>query len=249
MSKLNQIIALERGVQKTSGDILTNAYHQIQKPALFEGLSRTYQPRADDGDQLPAESTKMVLHLDTIMDEVASSLVRLIDIVTTKDNTNCVAFADIVIDGQTLAIGVPVTTLIFLEKKLVDIGTFISRLPTLDPTQTWRWDSENDEFRTDPVRTTKTKKVLRNHVKAAATDKHPAQVDVFGEDVIVGDWTLIKMSSAKSQQRIKELAARVGKLSDAVKVAREKANMTSVEDRKIGADLMGYIFGSVLITS
>lgn len=242
MSKLNQIIAIERGAQKASGDILTAAYHKIQKPDLFNGLSRTYQPRADDGDQLPSESTKMIEHTNLIMLDVIVSLTRLIDIVATKDNTNCAAFADIVIDGRVLAEKVPVTTLIFLEKKLVDVGTFVSKLPTLDPTQNWHWDEFTGTFRTEPVKTTRTKKILRNHVKAAATDKHPAQVDVYGEDVIVGDWTLIKSSSALSKARIGELATKVSKLSDAVKIAREQANTTTVVDKKIGDSVLTYIF-------
>lgn len=72
------------------------------------------------------------------------------------------------------------------------------------------------------MRTVRTKKVPRNHVKAEATDKHPAQVDVYYEDVPVGYWTTVKFSGALPARRVNELLDRVEKLQQAVKFAREE---------------------------
>jgi len=85
-----------------------------------------------------------------------------------------VARADVVIDGQTIATDVPVTYLLFLEKQLVDLHTFVKKLPVLDAAESWVRDDSTDSWRTEAVRTIRTKKVPRNHVKAEATDKHPA---------------------------------------------------------------------------
>jgi hypothetical protein len=83
--------------------------------------------------------------------------------------------------------------------------------------------------------------VPRNHVKAEATDKHPAQVEVYFEDVTVGTWTTTKFSGALPATRVHELEARVEKLAHAVKFAREEANGFEVSDRRVGEAVFGYL--------
>ena len=99
-----------------------------------------------------------------------------------------------------------------------------------------------DCWATDPVMTVRTKKVPRNHVKAEATDKHPAQVEVYHEDVQVGTWRTLKFSGALPARRVNELLERVEKLQAAVKFAREEANAVEVTDQKVGEALFGYLF-------
>lgn len=91
--------------------------------------------------------------------------------------------------------------------------------------------------------TVRSRKVLRNHVKAEATEHHPAQVDVYTEDVAVGTWTTTKFSGALPATRVRELRDRVVKLQQAVKFAREQANATAVTDAKAGDAVFGYLFG------
>lgn len=104
---LNQIIAVEKGVESGAHQDLTAAHHGLSKPALLAGISRTCQPQDEEGEQLPPESTLV--------------------------------------------------------------------------------------------------QVPRNHVKAEATDKHPAQVEVYHEDVPVGYWTTVKFSGALPARRVNEL--------------------------------------------
>jgi hypothetical protein len=85
--------------------------------------------------------------------------------------------------------------------------------------------------------------VPRNHVKAEATEKHPAQVEVYHEDIVVGLWTKIAFSGAVPRKRVNELLSRVGKLQDAVKYAREEANGVEVADQRIGEKVFGYLLG------
>jgi hypothetical protein len=92
------------------------------------------------------------------------------------------------------------------------------------------------------VRTIRTKKVPRNHVKAEATEKHPAQVEVYYEDIAIGYWNTVRFSGALPARRVNELADRVEKLQRAVKFAREEANGTEVTDRKTGDAIFGYLF-------
>jgi len=136
---------------------------------------------------------------------------------------------------------------LFLEKQLVDLHTFGKKLPVLDAAESWRRDEvRRPAGATEPVHTIRTKKVPRNHVKAEATDKHPAQVEVYYEDIPVGTWRTVKFSGALPAARVNELLGRVEKLQQAVKFAREEANDTEVTEQKVGERVFKYLF---LVTS
>ena len=242
MARLNQIIAVEKGVKSRSFQELTDAHHALQKPALLTGIARTYRPKDDEGEQLPPESTKVQIKAEEIIQQTAAILTRLFDVTATKDWTNGSARADVVVDGQPLLTQVPVTYLLFLEKQLVDLHTFIKKLPTLDAAETWNFDASADCWATEPVQTVKTKKIPRNHVKAEATDKHAAQVEVFYEDVVVGYWRTVKFSGALPAKRVSELLDRVEKLQQAVKFAREEANNAEAIDQKVGDKVFQFLF-------
>ncbi|NUR61280.1 MAG: hypothetical protein HOV87_21855 [Catenulispora sp.] len=241
-TKLSQIIAIEKGVKSKSYADLTQAHHDVQKQALLTGLSRTYQPKDEDGEQLPPEATRVQVKAEDVLRQIAGNLTRLFDVTATKDWANCAARADVVVDGRTLLRDVPVSYLLFLEKQLTDLHTFVKKLPVLDAAESWTHDPASDWYRTEPVRTMRTKKVPRNHVKAEATEKHPAQVEVYYEDVAVGYWTQTKFSGALPAQRVNELVERVEKLTQAVKFAREEANTFEVTDQHVGEAVFGYLF-------
>ncbi|RSN64537.1 MULTISPECIES: DUF7873 family protein [Actinomadura] len=242
-TKLNQIIAVEKGVKSKSVQDLAAAQQAVQKAPLLSGISRTYQPKDEEGEQFPAESTRVQVKVDDVLRDVTGSLTRLFDVTATKDWANCDARADVTVDGTTILRDVPVSYLLFLEKQLKELHGFVRRLPVLDAAETWVSDPSTDVWRTEPVRTVKTKKVPRNHVKAEATDKHPAQVEVYYEDVTIGHWTTVKFSGALPAKRVNELLGRIERLQDAVKFAREEANGTEVTDRRVGEAVFGYLFG------
>jgi hypothetical protein len=178
-----------------------------------------------------------------VLRKTADTLTRLFDVTATKDFANCAATADVSVDGTVLLADVPVTYLLFLEKQLTDLHTFVKKLPVLDAAESWVQDASSDSWKTEPVQTYRTKRVPRNHVKAEATEKHPAQVEVYYEDVTIGYWTTVKFSGALPARRVNELLDRVEKVQQAVKFAREEANGTEVEDRRVGDAVFGYLFG------
>ena len=242
MPRLNQIIAVEKGIKTRSHTELTEAHHALQKPALLSGIARSYRPRDEEGEQLPPEATRVQAKAEEVIRKTADILVALFDVTATKDYTNCKARADVVVDGKTLLAGVPVTYLLFLEKQLVDLHTFVKKLPVLDASESWIFDPSADCWATEPVQTSKTKKIPRNHVKAEATEKHPAQVEVYHEDVVVGQWKTVKFSGALPAKRVNELLERVEKLQQAVKFAREEANNQEADEQKIGRSVLSYLF-------
>ena len=242
MAKLNQIIAVEKSIKSKSHSELTEAHQQLQKPALLQGISRTYRPKDEEGERLPAESTRVQLRAEEVLKKTASVLTELFDVTATKDYANCEAVADVVLDGNVLLPMVPVTYLLFLEKQLVDLHTFVKKLPVLDPSESWLEDGAQNCFATEAVETVRTKKVPRNHVKAEATEKHPAQVEVYYEDITIGYWRTVKFSGALPARRVADLVERVEKLQRAVKFAREEANAVEVKQQKVGAAIFGYLF-------
>lgn len=241
MTRLSQIIAVEKGVKADAARRITDLHRDVQKPQLLSGLSRTYRPRAEDGAPLPPESTKVQLTADDVLSEAAQVMTRLFDVTLTKDTANTVATADVMIDGRAVLVNVPVTYLLFLEKQLTDLHTFLAKMPVLDPSEEWDWDDTRACYASVPAATVRTKKIPRNHVVSAATEHHPAQVQVYTEDVPEGDWTTVKFSGALPASRQRQLLERVVKLQHAVKYAREEANATEITDVKAGEKVFGYL--------
>lgn len=240
-AKLNQIVAVEKRAKADANLAITAAYHAIQKPDLFTGIARTYEPRDEEGEPLPPESTRVQVSAESLLDKtVREAWTRLLDLTATKDEANTRAKADIRVGETVIATNVPVTYLVWLEKQLDDMKTMIGKLPTLDPAFAWSQDV-NGNWATPVVQTVKTKKVPRNHVLAEATDKHPAQVQMYHEDVPVGTWSTTKFSGAIPATRQRELLDRIAALIEAVKFAREEANSAEVADQHIGGPIFDYL--------
>ena len=55
-------------------------------------------------------------------------------------------------------------------------------------------------------------------------------------------WSTIKYSSALPQQRRNEMLRRAEELQKAIKFAREKANATEVDEKKVGRTLLDFVF-------
>jgi hypothetical protein len=246
MAKQGQILALEKTARGFAESTITKSHHVMQKDVLLNGISRTYQPKSDDGDQLPSERTLVQVRVHEEIEKVSAALARAFDLTATKELTNTVVKADVVVDGTVLLRDVPGTVLLALERELVNIDTFVSKLPTLDMAEEWQYDETKNAYATPPTQTVKNKKVLKSVVLYEATKEHPAQVREFTEDVMVGTWTQIKYSGALPAKEVADMKSRVRALRDAVQVARQLANTAEAKDLKVGSTLLDYVFaGSV----
>jgi len=239
--KLNQAIALVKDSKSRGESALTKVYHGIQNKALLAGVVKTYKPRDEEGEKLPSEGTRLQVRVPSVLASAVGPLSRMFDLTATVDAGNQIASADIVVDGVVVLKAVPVTTILFLEKKFVDLATVVAKLPTLDEAEEWEEGDDGLSFKTVPSSKVRTKKVPRVLEKSPATDKHPAQVEVWHEDIVVGDWTTITFSGAISQKRQRELAKQVAKFQEALKIAREQANSELVTEREIGAEIFKFL--------
>lgn len=243
--KLTVILGLLKGAKTRAHTNVSALHHQSTKPALYAGQIRTYEPRDDDGEQRPAESQKVQLRAAEVLGELAEQLTRHWDLALWRDEGNTVARADVIVDGETLLTDVPATFLLFLEKQLNDWRTAVTKLPTLATDQAWQFDAATGLHRTEPVKSASTQKQLRNHTIHPGNDKHPPQVQTYQEDVPVGDWTTVRLSGALTVPQQRALVERLDLLADAVKSARERANLVEVEERRAGEALFTYLLGNV----
>jgi hypothetical protein len=242
MTKLSQIIAIEKGVKAQTDRTETDLYHELQKSQLFAGLSKSYRPKDEEGDQLPPESTKVQIKSTDVLKQLTAALTRRIDVTATKDAANTSARADVTVDDEVIAAAVPVTTLMSFEKEIEKLAAFIGKIPELDPATDWTYDSNRGVFVSVPVEALRTKKVPKNHVLYPHTEQHPAQVQMFTEDIPVGTWTTTKFSGAMKADDITAIKARLEKLRAAVKFAREEANTIDVVDVHYGAGILNFLF-------
>lgn len=245
MTKLNQIIAILNSVKTTSANEKTAVYQLIQKAALFQGVSRTYAPREEEGYVYPPESQTVQLNATKAIDAFIAASSNLYDTALTQDDANTQAKADIKIGATVIAKNVPVTHLLFLEKQIGDIRTFVNALPVLSIDKDWTYNPNKGTYVSASRETTKTKKTTKFVVAYDATPEHPAQIKEVSEDIVEGTWTTIDMSGALPQDEKLAIVKRVEALHHAIVKAREEANSIEVDQQHVASALFGYLFGTI----
>lgn len=243
MTKLNQVLSIEKNIKTESQQKITVAHKQSQVPALYEGRTRTYKPLDDAGEKFPPENQKIQLKSGDAIKNLQEALGELLNVTFVKDRANMSACADITVDGKIIKAAVPVTYLLFLEKQLTDINTYLEKMPVLDASENWTYDVGQSCFKSDQVETTKTKKITKPVVLYPATEQHPAQVKEVSEDIVVGSWFTTRTSSALTQDRKSDILDRVKKLQRAVKFAREQANSIEAPKEEFSSLMFAYILG------
>lgn len=208
----------------------------------FMGGTREMRSTSEDIPDEQAVITRPPETANDLLWRVRHILAEHWDVTATRDRSNMDAVADIVVDGETFAEGVPVSTLLFLEKQLADLHTFVKAMPVRDPSKIWQFDEDLGFHRAPEDRKARTRKTIKAAELSPATDRHPAQVQPYNVDEVVGHYISTEFSSALSAQEKRSTLDRVRKLADAVKAARTKANETEVTDMRIGAELLGRIF-------
>lgn len=230
--KLNQVIAVEKGVKSRVYGQVSETFKVLQKPDQFSGFSKVYEPTADDGETFPPESKRVQHTGKALLEQTAAQLTELFQVTAEKDFTNTSAKADVIVETDkgpvTIVTGAPVGYLLFLEKQLTDLVAFIKALPLLSADEEWAWDANSGLYKTGSLSTHRTKKVQKPIVLYNATPEHPAQTQLITEDIIVGHWQTVKLSGAVPPTVAANLLTRVQSVLKAVKEAREAANAEAV---------------------
>ena len=241
--KLNQVIAIEKGIKSRAQAAVTAQHRASQHPKLYEGMQRSYRPLNEDGAKFAPE----VAHVRRNVSEDIATMRKMwseaINITGTKDYGNCEARADVVVDGVTVFVDAPVTFLLYVEKRLAELRTFVSELPTLDPSERWTYDENQGWYENQPSETHRTEKQQIPIVLYDATEHHPAQTQLVTKDNIVGFWKTTQQSGAIPAPEKTKYQERIEKLLSATKMARESANSLEVERRYLAKNMFAYVFG------
>lgn len=241
-TRLHTIAAVHKGGKERAHAELTLLHREAQKPTLYGGQSKRYTPFEEEDQDLPPNVNELVqLRARDVLNSLRDVLTPLWNTEATLDATNQTANADLIVNGVTLAANVPATYLLFLQKQLDTVRTFIDKLPTLPTTDDWTFDSTVGYYVTPPVKTTSSRKVTVPMVLHPGTDRHPPQVVAHQKDVPAGTWETVRRSGALPTDVKKQLLARVNELQDAVKSARERANMTVVVDLTPASALLRFL--------
>jgi hypothetical protein len=242
--KLNQVNAIVTARKGEAEKTLTELYKLIQKEQLFAGRERTYRPLDEvNGQKLPPESQRVQQRADEMIRDARAKWTEVWNLVFTQDTGNQQAKADVTVDGKAILSNVPVTFLLYLDKQVNDLETFVGKLPTPDPSEEWTHDPNTGLLRsraTESLRTSKEPTVI---VKYDATEKHPAQTELFTKDIPVGTWTQILYSGSLTVDKKNAILLRIRKLQDAIKVAKEQANLLEVERQKAAEAVFAFVFG------
>lgn len=242
MSKLCQILAVEKRVKTAAAEHLTKMYQALQKPQLLQGIAKTYESLNEDGEKFPAENKRVEVNAKKCIGFLVQFESPMFDLVYQRDDANRIAVADVMLDGKVFLAAVPAITLIWLEKHLTDLFTTVKTMPELPSDEDWEWDVNKGCYASAPSKTSKMKKVNVPILLAPATPEHPAQVQMGTEDILQGYWTTVKFSGALPVDEKEKYLQRIGALVNAVKQAREIANQVDAPPKTMAKEVFGFIF-------
>ena len=238
--KLFQVIAGEPELKGAMDKMRQETLKVFKGDDLFVGLTKDYQQKVEGTPMLPGEKKEVVTTVQKRLDWNKNSVRDLIDYELTRDVGNVAAKADVVVDGVTLATGVPVTFLLTLEGRLRALRDVYDAIPTLDMSKKWELVGDGI-YKYGPTFMNKTDKKTIPVLMYPATKEHPAQVKEVVEEAVVGVWNSVSFSGKVHPGLKAAMLERVDILIAAVKDARMKANDIEVADQKIGAAVFDYI--------
>ncbi|WOL31454.1 hypothetical protein [Microcoleus phage My-WqHQDG] len=246
MPLLSQVIGHASDSKKVLKATLTGVYQKLQKASVYTGLTRTYQPLTEEGAQFPPESNLVQTTVTKELLSIMHPLNAYINDSISLNQGNTEVLVDVVVQGEIMFSKVPPTFLMELKKQVADIYTLVSKLPTLDPSTQWDFNPNSEVYVSPPMTTYKTQKTKRMMTLAPATDKHPAQVTTWDEDVAVGTWSKVDQSGAIPLPLKNKLVSNVEALEKAIGDALAEANAHKVKDLGGRQKVVDYLFKDIL---
>lgn len=235
MKKLHELLSIEPDLRTEAQKISGEVRETLADPKRVHGMIRTFRPIVDDEDPLPDERVEMLTTVKNELSRFDEAMGKFIDSAVSKEVTNTVASATLQLGESEFKL--PATALLNLENRLAEIRKVYAAVPTLDPAEVWNYDEDLEVYVADTRMAYKTRKVPKTHVSYEATKEHPAQVEVYHEDIRVGEREQIMHSGALTLARKRVLLGRIDDMLKEVKQARQRANDIEVKEVEI-ADLI-----------
>jgi hypothetical protein len=240
MAKLHELLAAEKTPTAAWNQLYEDTLKKFKNPQhFFNGHSKSLKMINDSAENSAVEdqnrdekpvTTTVVDTLEYALDIFA----RAEDLQYQKNMTNTRAFGTVNFRGQPLLVDLSVDELLGLEARLMRLRQLFAEMPTLDATKEWVPSPLRAVWALRyPEETVKTEKIVVPIVMSPATDKHPAQVQAVGKDVVVGKFTLVKRSGEATAQQKADMLKLTDELMVEVKQARMRANETVAVTEKI----------------
>lgn len=244
---LHELLAVETHLENQANKTRTELAATFEKKRhLFEEKSVTFTPLAENARVETTIQSTIQTTVKEELDWLTPYLTKALDASLQVAEANTQARADIVLEtGETIALAVPATALLELEKRVAEVKTLVEAIPTLDPAKGFQSDVSHSKraFKARDIRKPRTQKVKEVLVASPATEHHPAQTHVFDKDVVIGHTEEMEWSSLITPADKADLIGRVEIVSRAVRAARSRANNITVDQTKrIGGALLSYVF-------
>lgn len=246
--KLYELLVIEPDVRGRVRNIIQETVNTFKHKfmELYTGFIDTLK-HFDSNDAISDTVDRKEI-TDTVVSKIDYTfqhVAEYYDLLLKKEMANTEAQADLTVGTVTFAKDLPATFLLGLENRLTELREVLVNMPTVPEGIAWEPDVEKGKniFRSKfPQERFKTKNVLKPFVMAAATDKHPAQVEKLTEVLNVGKYQKVLWDSRVTPAQKSEILGRFDTLMSAVKTARQKANAVDVpKDAEIGSKLFNYI--------
>jgi len=250
MAKLHEVLAVMTDLETTAKNVRDEAIVTFtKKPTHFTGYHKTLKmfDEARKAEEDGAEDHKaIVTTVKRKLDYMTSSQVKYLDALWQQESTNQKAKADLIVGDKVIIKDAPAVFLLALESRLKAVRAVFEKIPTLDPGIEWTVDESQGDgvFKSvHPETSQKQEKQIRHQVLVQPTEHHPAQIEKWFENVVVGTYSTIRYNGTISPGVKSDYLKRIDELIQATKQARQRANSTKVEKEHVVKALFEYILG------
>lgn len=253
MTKLHEVLAAESTRAKAAELNIEETRTKFAKTDIFNGAIRNLKILDDSTpgkDSLESSESYVRPVVTSVIETLQYTLdlwAKAEDVRATKNQTNTIAKADLIVGDVVIAKDVPVDELMGLEARLIELKKLFTQAPSLDAKKEW---SASDKWpvqglhQTPVSKTVKTEKVSYGIIMAPATEKHPAQVKEGVKTVTIGEFTDQNFSAAMTTQAKAELISRTDDLIVACRQARNRANDVEATNFPVGTAVVKFLMGS-----
>lgn len=242
--KLHQLLATVGTREALSTKLIREAAHTFDaKDSHFNGRLKTYHPDDDTQDSIAdeKEEVQIVSTVKSKLSFIEKAVINAVDTAIAKEETNSSGQAKASLKIGVSEFTLSATSLLALEKRLVQLRNVYFNIPTLDPTKSWAYNTDKECFEATPTSRNRLVKKIVHSVVVPATDKFPAQVEKSTVDVKVGHYEEVHFSAKLPVKTKAEMLGRIDSLLDGISLARAKANQCEVVENPIMKEIFNYI--------
>ncbi len=244
-TKLHELLAAEQTVKTQSSTILTETIKVFKKDSHFDGLKKEYTPKDENGEIYKGDEKEMITTVHAKLEHAFKFISKSLTVTLQKEQTNSSgnAKAILIIEGKEYG-EYSATSLLAMEKVLIEVIKLVTAIPTLDMTRKWTpKEGMKNTYEVPETTTTKTGQREDWKVLVQATEHFPAQTQKVIIKEVVGNFTTNEWNGKMKPAEKSQIIERVDKVLSSVKTARSRANNVEISEINDPKTLFNYILG------